>query len=41
MIAFTFTFTRMKPEAVPVVIPFAKWQEAANYEKFTDQPRRK
>ena len=27
-------------EAIPIVVPFAKWQMAANWDEFTNQPRK-
>lgn len=35
-----FAFLK-EQEAVPVIIPLAKWQEAANIDLFTDQPRKR
>ena len=30
----------LKLDVALVIIPFAKWQEAANYEQFTNLPRK-
>ncbi len=41
MTAFQFQgFGGLPLTAVPVVIPFAQWHEAANYEQYTNQPRK-
>jgi hypothetical protein len=35
-----FKFIGMPAQAIPIVIPFARWHEAANNEQFTNQPRK-
>ena len=40
MTLFQFQFIRLPVTAIPVVIPFARWHEAANWEQFTNQPRK-
>lgn len=35
-----FRFINLPVEAFPIKVPFAAWQEAANYEQFTNQPRK-
>jgi len=40
-LAFVFqAFGGLPVDAVPVVIPFAQWHEAANYEEFTNLPQK-
>lgn len=40
MLAWQFKLVNLPQEAIPVVIPFSNWQYSANYEVFTNQPRK-
>lgn len=35
-----FNFVNLPVEAFPIYVPFSNWQEAANYEEFTNQPQK-
>lgn len=35
-----FVFIGMPPQAFAIVMPYSQWHEAANWEQFTNQPRK-